>query len=225
MKDSIVAVVAVRAGSRRLKNKNILPFGESNLLVHKIRQLKQIEEITSIVVSSDSDEMLSIAKEEGVLTHKRAIEFCDEKSRPFNDVVENVASNIEGKHMLWAPCVCPLVKTGTIKDAIKIYLNNTANNSEYDSLVSVKMLKEYILDGNGPLNFSSKVHIPSQELPEWMVVVNGFFIINREYAIKKKYWYGDKPYRYILDKMESVDIDDKDDFEFAEFLYNKYYKG
>ena len=38
----LTAVISVRAGSRRLPNKNILPFGGSNLLIHKIRQLKSV---------------------------------------------------------------------------------------------------------------------------------------------------------------------------------------
>lgn len=49
-KMSITAVIPVREGSRRLKNKNIAPFAGTNLLVNKINQLKQVEEIDHIVV-------------------------------------------------------------------------------------------------------------------------------------------------------------------------------
>ena len=83
MNEKITAIIPVRAGSRRLPNKNILPFGDSNLLVHKIRQLQQVKNIDNIVVSSDSDKMLEIAKAEGVLIHKRAIEYADDKTKTF----------------------------------------------------------------------------------------------------------------------------------------------
>lgn len=43
MENIITAVIPARAGSRRLKNKNILPFADSNLLIHKIRQLKKVK--------------------------------------------------------------------------------------------------------------------------------------------------------------------------------------
>ena len=72
MKNNFTAVIPVRAGSRRLKNKNISSFNGSNLLVNKINQLKKVESISNIVVSSDSYEMLEMAKKENVLT------FCDE---------------------------------------------------------------------------------------------------------------------------------------------------
>jgi N-acylneuraminate cytidylyltransferase len=42
-KDSITAIIPVREGSRRLKNKNIAPFAGSNLLVNKIKQLKEVQ--------------------------------------------------------------------------------------------------------------------------------------------------------------------------------------
>ena len=52
------AVIPVRAGSRRLKNKNISKFANSNLLENKIDILKKVNLIDNIVVSSDSDLML-----------------------------------------------------------------------------------------------------------------------------------------------------------------------
>ena len=53
MSNSITAIIPVKGESSRLPGKNILPFGKSNLLLHKIEQLKQVEGLTDIVVSSD----------------------------------------------------------------------------------------------------------------------------------------------------------------------------
>ena len=41
----ITAVVAVRAGSQRVKNKNIRPFGNTNLLEMKLQLLKEVKEL------------------------------------------------------------------------------------------------------------------------------------------------------------------------------------
>ena len=49
----ITAVIPVREGSTRLKNKNVAPFAGTNLLINKINQLKEVKEISRIVVSSD----------------------------------------------------------------------------------------------------------------------------------------------------------------------------
>ena len=70
-KGKLTAVIPVRAGSQRVKNKNTKPFADSNLLKIKLKTLKKISMIDNIVVNSDSDEMLDIALSYGVSTHKR----------------------------------------------------------------------------------------------------------------------------------------------------------
>lgn len=189
----ITAVIPVRGGSRRLPNKNILPFGESNLLVHKIRQLKKINSIDSIIVSSDSDTMLEMALKEGCGIQKRPDEYCDEKTKSFNEVVEYVSENIDCTHIIWAPCVCPLVNEQMYTNAINLYLNLEEG---YDSLISGKYFKEYIYGDKGPVNYNAEKHVPSQYLPDWKVIINGFYIAKRLDMIKWKYLYGKNPYIY-----------------------------
>ena len=58
----ITAVVAVRKGSQRVPNKNIRPFGDSNLLQMKLDTLKEVDGIDDIIVNSDCDEMLDIGR-------------------------------------------------------------------------------------------------------------------------------------------------------------------
>ena len=60
----ITALIPVRKGSQRVKNKNIKSFGESSLLEIKIKsllKLKKWNKIEEIIVSSDCDEMLTLA--------------------------------------------------------------------------------------------------------------------------------------------------------------------
>ncbi len=66
---TITAVIPVKGDSSRLKNKNISPFGDSNLLIHKIQQLKQVEELVRIIVSSDSEKR--VQKQSNVLNNMR----------------------------------------------------------------------------------------------------------------------------------------------------------
>lgn len=216
----ITAVIPVRAGSRRLPNKNILPFGDSNLLVHKIRQLKQVDLIDKIYVSSDSDLMLDMAKEEGVFTHKRAIEYADDKTKSFNEVVENVALNVDGDILMWTPCVCPLVKPDSYKSAIQNYEEFVLNQKTNDSLISVRLFKEYLWNETKPVNYElGKEHVISQNLPNWYLVTNGIYMASKELMIRNKYFFGENPYKFVLNKKEAVDIDDAEDFEIAKVLY------
>lgn len=214
------AVIPVRAGSRRVKDKNIRPFGDSNLLIHKIRQLKLVDEIDNVYVSSDSPEMLQMASDEGVLIHERSWEYCDEKTAPFGEVVKNVCENIEGEQVLWTLCTAPLILPEHYQQAIDIY--KTLEN--HDSLIAVKPFKKYVWDDAGPVNFEmGKGHIPSQELPQYYFTT-GLRIAPRKDMIDWAYFTGSNPYKLELPELNCIDIDEESDLEIAGLLYEKYFK-
>jgi N-acylneuraminate cytidylyltransferase len=50
--------------------------------------------------------------------------------------------------------------------------------------------------------------VPSQQLSPLYIATDGILIAPRVKMIEWKYFHGIKPYRYILDKRTSVDIDD-----------------
>ena len=62
----IKGLIPVRSGSTRVLNKNIRPFANSNLLKIKIEQLQRISRLDGIIVNSNSDEMLDMARTMGV---------------------------------------------------------------------------------------------------------------------------------------------------------------
>lgn len=209
------AVVPVRAGSTRMRNKNIAPFAGTTLLQHKIAQLQQVSEIEKIVVSSDSDLMLAMAAEAGVETHKRASEYCDEKTRSFGEVVAHVCSSVEGENIVWATCTSPLVFPIHYKTAIAAY--EIALKNGYDSLISMERFQRYLWDDNGPVNYELGLnHVPSQQLPPLYFVTDGILIAPRVKMIEWNYFHGVNPYRFILAKRNSVDVDDALDLACAE---------
>ena len=52
---TIKALIPVRSGSVRVKNKNIRPFAGTTLLEIKIRQLLRIPELDGVVVNFNSN--------------------------------------------------------------------------------------------------------------------------------------------------------------------------
>ncbi len=200
-------MVPVRAGSRRLKNKNVAPFAGTNLLLNKIEQLKKVPEVERVVVTSDSDMMLAMAAGAGALTHKRAPEFCDETTKSFGEVVRHIAESVEGQHILWATCTSPLVSPAVYRQAIETYWG--ALYDGYDSLVSFERIKRYLWDDNGPVNYELGLkHVPSQQLPDLYIVTDGILLAPREKMIEWSYFHGRHPYRFLVDKRTAVDIDD-----------------
>ena len=202
----VTALIPVRAGSTRLKDKNISRFAGTNLLLYKIEQLKRVPLVTSIVVSSDSDTMLEMATSAGVQTQKRPIEYCDEKTKNFGDVVEWICSNLDSDHILWATCTSPLTDSVIYQAALKKYFEVLG---AFDSLVTFETFKHFVWDDSGPINYrTGKDFVSSKELPNLYVKTCGISIAPRLKMIEWKFDHGDNPYKYILDKRSSVDIDD-----------------
>lgn len=220
----ITAVIPVRAGSTRVQDKNIKRFAGSSLLEIKIEQLKRIPAIDEIIVSSDSPRMLETAREHGVKACRRPYEYCDERTKTFGETVQYIAEHdVKSNVMMWMPCVCPCLTDERINQGISIFQEILCGSLPYDSVASAVLMKEYLFDEKGPVNFTREHHVPSQKLPDWHYVVNCFFIANTLDMGKWKFVYGSNPFLCEVSKIEGIDIDDQFDFEYAEYAYKKYF--
>ena len=121
-KKKIVAIVPVRKGSKRIKNKNFKKFANSNLLEIKLKSLKKIKLINKIIVSTDSSKAIQIAKKHNVSYHIREKYFASSKCTN-SEFFENLAKSIDGDFLMYTPCTAPLIKSSTIKNLISKYLS------------------------------------------------------------------------------------------------------
>ena len=216
MGKKFTALIPVRKGSQRVLNKNIKPFGNSSLLEIKINVLKTVSIIDEIIVNSDCEKMLSIAKKMNVSVYKRQDYYA---SSTVNNSVyfKHIAQNTDSDYIMYAPVTCPFIKSKTYINAIEFFLNN----SEYDSLASVFPVKHHMWLDNKPLNYKPENSPNSQDLPDIYGISYGISIIEKNLMIKRKNVVGYKPYFFKLDEIEAIDIDTELEFQFAEFLYNK----
>lgn len=216
MEKTITAIIPVKGNSSRLPGKNILPFGESNLLLHKISQLKQVEEITEIIVSSDSDIMLEMAEKAGVKAIKRPIHFADE-SLPFGLFLDYVCEIASCEHVMWACVTNPLVEPYLYKKAIKLYFEKLEEG--YDSLITCLPYQHFLMDENGPMNFKPGLeHTNSEKLPIIYHFTNGVNLAPKNKIKEWHYNFGPKAYKLLVNKREAVDIDDIYDYATARAL-------
>lgn len=56
----ITAVIPIRTGSQRVKDKNLRNFYGTNLMELKIKNLLQVPEIDEIIVNTNSEEAINI---------------------------------------------------------------------------------------------------------------------------------------------------------------------
>ncbi len=219
----IKAVIPVRAGSVRVKNKNIRPFAGSNLLEIKIKQLKKINDIEGIIVNSDSDEMLDVAKNLGVEAFKRD-EYYATSEVSANLLYKYIAQVTDADTILYVHATNPCLKTETITNIINKY-KQFSSDGDYDSISTVSLVKEFLWKDGKAINYDINHKPRSQDLPVIYSLNHAINILPKKTMKERKDLLGYKPFFYELNKYESIDIDDEVDFEFAEFMYKKYRMG
>jgi CMP-N,N'-diacetyllegionaminic acid synthase len=212
-KGKMTAVVAVRAGSQRIKNKNIRPFSDTNLLELKLQLLIKVKNIDEIIVNSDSDAMLKIAEKYNVKAQKREAYFASSEATN-SDFHKHIGEVTSSDFIFLAPVCSPFISVKRHEEAIDLFLN-----SDCDSLTSCELVKGHLwLDGK-PINYSLENVPNSQDLPDIKKLNYGISIIEKKSMIKRKSVVGLNPKFIVIDEIESTDIDDPVTFKTAEVLY------
>lgn len=211
-------MIPVRAHSERVKNKNIRPFADSSLLEIKIEQLKRIKILDGIIVHSDSQEMLSLAKRLGCETVVIDDYFASAKASA-NEVFYNTALHSETTEIMAHCCVTsPILKDDSLEHAIRLFL---ATMDNCDSVNSGKLVKEFLFLDGKPINHETDQHPKSQNLPDIIARIPAFSILARSTMMKRRSNCGERMKLFVLDRYEAIDIDEQIDFDFAEFVYQK----
>lgn len=214
---SIKALIAVRSGSQRVKNKNLRPFAGSSLLELKIAQLKRIHQLDSIVVNSNDEGMLKIAFSMGCEVVRRD-EYYASNEVSMSDVYQNMAENIDTDTIAYINVTNPLLEDETVIKMIEMYYTRRGT---YDSLNSAHLIKEFLFKDNIPINYDLRHQPRSQDLPDIMALNFAVNILERKTMIENKNVVGRVPYLFCIDELEATDIDNEIDFIFSEFMYKQ----
>lgn len=230
-KRSGVAVIPVRKGSSRVRNKNTKPFAGKSLLEVKIEELWRSKYLDGIIVGTDCPQAKEICKKyynEFVEVIEREDYFCDESVCSANEMIFDLVSKVPDKYdeVVWAHCTNPLLSFGTIDKAIESYVSSNALKGS-DSLLTVTKIQSHLWNDLYPVNFNplAERHQLASELEPLYYQNGALFIQTRQQFIDNKYFYGVRPEKYELDWFQSFDVNTPEEFDIAEILYKEKYNG
>ena len=115
----IIGSIIARLGSKRLPYKNILPFEQSPMIGLAIEKLKQVPEITQIVVSTESELIARIASEYNVYILKRPVVLAGDNI-PSIPVFHHIINNFPCDLHVNLNVNFPLCKPSVIQRAIEL---------------------------------------------------------------------------------------------------------
>jgi CMP-N-acetylneuraminic acid synthetase len=223
-----LVIIPARGGSKRIPRKNIALLNGKPMIQYTIEAALSSQYIDRVVVSTEDEEIAKISKELGAEVP------C---LRPLELAGDNISSLPVLQHMVdylkrtvaYEPFAVvtlqptsPLRSTRHIDEAIETFLAD----SDGDSLVSVMQAPHNMIphslmkiEGKYLKNYlpQEKLILRSQDKPVFYVR-NGAAIYITKTEKLKEYIFGGKTIPFIMQKMESFDIDDLEDLHLVELI-------
>lgn len=224
----MIALIPARGGSKGLPNKNILEFNGKPLIAHAIEEALKSEAIDRVIVTTDSREIADVARAAGAeVPFLRPEELATDDAKAVDVYLHAIEYLMENedvkidKFMVLLP-TAPLRNHTHIDEAVELFEKEYA-----DTLVSMKVAEtpvSWYFEKNeiGRVNnagFGNLTVVDNRQVNKEYYIPNGaIYILDYDVLKKGRTYYTSNTVTYIMRAEESVDIDTKYEFEFAEFL-------
>jgi len=150
----IIAEIPARAGSQRVKNKNLRDLNGKPLISYAISAALESKLLTDVFVNTDSDDIGNYSVKQGARFYKRSAVLASDHatSDQYNyDFFQYTGADI----LVQVNPVCPFVTATDIDFAIRHFLDNG-----FDSLITVREERFQAFYDGKPLNFDIEKKLP-----------------------------------------------------------------
>lgn len=225
---NILCTICARGGSKGVKNKNIKELNGKPLIAYTIEQAKASRLFEHIVISTDSDNIASVAKQYGAeVFFKRSEEMASDTAGKL-DVIKDVFKRSEEyynrtfDYLIDLDATAPLRSVEDIINSFNQFKENNNDNlitampgrrSPYFNLVEQ--------DKDGKVYLSKKLDgavVRRQDAPKSYDMNASIYIWKRDVILNEGSLFLEKTGLYVMPEERSIDIDNELDFKFVEFL-------
>ncbi|WP_254822990.1 cytidylyltransferase domain-containing protein [Haloglomus halophilum] len=215
----LAALVPMKGHSERVPNKNLRDFNGRPLCHWILNTLRVTPEVDEIVVNTDSPEIGSEAKEFDATVIDRPEQLQGDYV-PMNDIILYDVERVDADLYLQTHCTNPLLRSGTIRDAVAML----EENESCDSVFSVTSLQTRLWDDNcRPINHERDQLQRTQDLDPVYEENSNIYLFTQDSVESRENRIGDRPMMFPMEEEEAIDIDEPIDFRIAEFLHKDRY--
>lgn len=229
MSTGTIATVCARGGSKGLPGKNLRPFLGRPLIAHTIAQARACTSIDAVYVSTDDEAIAAAAREAGaVVPFLRPAALATDES-PKLPVLGHLVAHLEQagvriERVVDLQPTSPLRHAADIEAALAlapledlvVSVCRAADNPYFNLVERGADGRVRLCQGEGKGR--------RQDLPE-VLALNGSIYVWRPDALKRAatagLW-GVRIRPYVMPRWKSVDVDDLEDFELAEWLGRRH---
>jgi CMP-N,N'-diacetyllegionaminic acid synthase len=224
MTNKAIAIVPARGGSKGLPRKNILDLAGKPLITWTIEACLQSAFVNKVIVSSDNDEILEIAKNSGVEALRRPESLATD-SALIMPVISHAISTLEEQlediqYIVLMQPSSPLRTVNHLDEAFVKLISSSAT-----SLISVtkptqSLLKSFRIDDGylKGLVSDSYPFMRRQDLPDTYLANGAIYIVDLNEFKKHTVLLTNQCVPFEMDQESSLDIDSFEDLKAAEAL-------
>lgn len=230
MVKKIPAIIPARGGSKGLPRKNILDLCGKPLIAWTIDAAMGSDYISDVIVSTDDEKIAEISQKYGAqIPFMRPDYLATDSSIAIDtylytiEKLNELNNNAIEDFVVLQP-TSPLRKSKHINEAIELFYKKIA-----DSVISIYEAKhppfwyKTIDEDNRITNLFDelKYTINRQQLPKSYIPNGAILVLKYDLLLKSRSYYSKNSIAYIMDQLESIDIDDTLDFYLCEKLLMK----
>uniref|UniRef100_A0A7V3N452 Acylneuraminate cytidylyltransferase family protein n=1 Tax=candidate division CPR3 bacterium TaxID=2268181 RepID=A0A7V3N452_UNCC3 len=224
----ILALVPARGGSKGVPHKNIKELAGKPLIAYTIEEARKSKYISRIVVSTDDPRIARIATKYGAEVPFLRPKRLAKDNTPTLPVLRHAIEYLMQEEG-YSPEVVVLLQPTTplrthksIDRGIEMFFKNNRQ-----TLISVTQVKENpywmkVLRGRFlyPFIKTSAKYLRRQDLPR-VYLLNGALYITETRKLMRTDPFNGKAIGFVMDRSESLDIDEEEDFLLAEAVFKK----
>lgn len=216
---STIAVVPMKLNNRRLPQKNTKSFtGGKPLCYYILSTLLTVDGLDEVYVYCSNPDIQEFIPN-GVKYLKRSTSL-DQDSTKMNEVLQCFAKDVPADIYVMTHTTAPFISKASIEKGLW-----AVASGGFDSSFSVKKLQDFLWKEGAPLNYRLDNIPRTQDLPVLYEETSGFYIYRNDVITKLNQRIGVKPFIVEIGKIESIDINEPEDFAIADAIYNHLFVG
>lgn len=215
-----IAVIPARGGSKSIPRKNLVPVNGKPLIAYTIEAALKARHISKVVVSSEDEEILTVAEKYGAELINRPPELATDTAMP-EQVVYHAIKELERQGEIFDVLallqpIAPLRDHDDLDQAFDLFYakDATALISVYEPLhtpyKTFKLSKKGFIVGlvNNKYPFTRR-----QDLPQAFMPNGAIYIININDFIQTQCLFTSKTTHFLMPLEKSIDIDSLEDIK------------
>lgn len=206
--EKVVSFIPIKLNNQRLPGKNLMELNGKPLCEYIFDTINKVDLIDEKYVYC-SDKSITNYIPAG-LTFLERDSCLDGYQVKGLEIIDRFVNDVDADIYILTHVTQPFTKPESIKRALEKVLYDG-----YDSAFSCVCIQDYCWYEGKPFNYDMQDIVTTQNLEPIYMETGAFFIFRKEVFTKYHQRIGKKPYMYVIDQIEAVDIDTAEDFEFA----------